>query len=266
MPRILVLSDVHGNLDALNAVLDDARGWDEVLVLGDLVDYGPEPGEVIDALRGLGARIVRGNHDHAVAYGVDCRCGEATHWISVWFREHVTNKLLSREDKAFLAALPEQLLLDLGGLGEALAVHGAPASRLYAYLYPWLREEEACRLLVPSARLTPRGTGECRPRRSLYLVGHTHHQFYRVIGGAVVANPGSAGQPRDGDPRAAYMLIDTDKASITMRRVRYPVENTVRKLKSLEIPSPYIDALTYMLVKARTPPPGMRAGAASDKR
>jgi len=256
LTRILVLSDIHGNLDALEAVLSDARGWDEVLVLGDLVDYGPQPGEVIDTLKGLGARILKGNHDHAVAYGVDCRCGEATHWLSVWFRENITNKLLGREEKRFLAELPEQLVLSLGGLGEAVAVHGAPASKLYAYLYPWLREEEACKLLSFSARLFQGNRGEaCKLSRGLYLVGHTHYQFYRLIGGAVVANPGSVGQPRDGDPRAAYMVIDTEAATITMKRIKYPVDKTVEKLRALSIPSPYIDALIYMLVEARTPPP-----------
>lgn len=75
MTRLLVVSDVHGNIYALEAVVEGVRGWDRIIVLGDLVDYGPRPGEVIDYLREHDALIVRGNHDHAVAYGVDCRWG-----------------------------------------------------------------------------------------------------------------------------------------------------------------------------------------------
>jgi len=71
--RTLIISDLHGNLPALEAVLN-SESYDGVIVLGDLVDYGPFPGEVIDVLRSIEAKIIRGNHDHAVGYGVDCRC------------------------------------------------------------------------------------------------------------------------------------------------------------------------------------------------
>jgi predicted phosphodiesterase len=258
--RVLVLSDIHGNLHALRAVLEAARGWDEVLVLGDLVDYGPRPGEVVDELRGLGARVVRGNHDEAVGYGVDCRCGEATHWLSVWFRENVTLRLVDSGVRRYLASLPLSLELDAGPL-RAVAVHAAPSNPLYAYLYPWLPEGEACRLLRrPSPRLVPRREG-CP--RGLYLVGHTHHQFLRVLGGAVVANPGSVGQPRDGDPRAAYMILDTDTGRVEFGRVEYDVERVIRELEALGVPEPYMGALRYMLVRASVPPRptgGVQAG------
>ncbi len=249
------MSDVHGNLHALRAVLSHAAGWDEILVLGDLVDYGPRPGEVIDELRGLGAKMVRGNHDHAVGYGVDCRCGEATHWLSVWFRENVTLRLLGDGDRRFLASLPLRLPVEAGGLrGEA--VHGAPSNPLYEYLHPWLGEGDLCPRLRPLAALRlggrPAAGGGCP--RGFYLVGHTHHQFLRVAGGAVVVNPGSAGQPRDGDPRAAYALVDTETGSVTLARVEYDVAATVRELEELGVPDPYLSALRYMLLNARVPP------------
>lgn len=255
MARVLVLSDVHGNLEALQAVLSAARGWDEVLVLGDLVDYGPWPGEVIDALRGLGARVVKGNHDHAAAFGVDCRCGEKTHWLSTWFRENITVRLLSRRDLEYLAGLPEKLVLDTP-VGSLAAVHGAPASPLYGYLHPWLGEEAVCAMLRPGARLAPVSRrGGCRPRHSVYLVGHTHYQFLRVVGGSRVVNPGSVGQPRDGDPRAAYAVLDTETGEVVFGRARYDVSRVLRTLEALGIPEPYMCALRVMLLEARVPEP-----------
>ncbi|MEB3805953.1 MAG: metallophosphatase family protein [Desulfurococcales archaeon] len=259
MPRILVLSDIHGNLPALEAVLEAARGWDEVVVLGDLVDYGPWPGEVIDELRGLGASIVRGNHDHAVAYGVDCRCGEATHWLSTWFRSNVTLRLLDKASISFLRSLPTRLETEIAG-ARAVLVHAAPSNPLYTYLHPWLGDDRLCSLLRPGLRLAGGGEGVDCPR-GLYLVGHTHHQFYRTVNGAVVANPGSVGQPRDGDPRAAYMVLDDSTGLIALGRVKYDVGRVLQGLGELGVPEPYLGALKYMLVNARIPP--RRAPAAN---
>ena len=256
--RILVVSDIHGNLPALEAVLDAARGYEEVVVLGDLVDYGPWPGEVIDRIRGLGARVVRGNHDHAVGYGVDCRCGEDTHWLSTWFREHVTIPSLSRGDKEWLAGLPHRL--SLPGDPETTAVHAAPSNPLYAYLYPWLRDQEACRLLSPSIRLASREPRECRAR-GLYLVGHTHYQLLRVVSGARIVNPGSVGQPRDGDPRASYAIVDLETDEATLARVKYDVERVIARVKELRLPKPVEEALIIMFREARVPPARLRLEA-----
>ena len=256
--RVLVASDVHANPPGLRAVLDAAGRWDEVVILGDLVDYGPWPGEAIDLARELGARVVRGNHDQAAAYGVDCRCGERTHWLSTWTRRNITLPSLSRSDLDWLARLPLRLELDLGGpLGRVVAVHAAPRNPLYAYLYPWLGESELCRLLRrPGLRLqAPRGgEGEGCPR-GFYLVGHTHHQFQLTVDGAIVVNPGSAGQPRDGIPAAAYAVIDTVRGTVELGRAPYPPEEVVRGLERLGVPEPYLGALRYMILKARVPPP-----------
>ncbi|WP_269082804.1 metallophosphoesterase family protein [Pyrodictium occultum] len=170
--RVLVVSDIHANLEALRSVVEGVKGWDEVVVLGNLVDYGPWPGETIDYIRSLGARAVRGNHDHAVAYGVDCRCGEDTHWLSTWFRENITMRLLSRNDKAWLAQLPEQLRLDLDGL-EARAVHGAPAAPSTATSIPGL----AARRYAPCSGAAPGwrpGLRAAAPRASTWSATHMY--------------------------------------------------------------------------------------------
>jgi protein phosphatase len=251
MARILLLSDIHGNLPALRTVLNVVDKWDEVLVLGDLVDYGPHPGEVIDEIRRIGARVVRGNHDHAVGYGVDCRCSDETHWLSVWFRENVTLKLLGEGDKQYLAQLP--LKLRIGDTPEILAVHAAPSNPLYEYLHPWLGDDELCAKLSPHMRLYRLSHGNQCPR-GVYLIGHTHHQFLRMVRGTLIINPGSVGQPRDGDNRASYALLDTETGQVVLGRVKYDIDTLLRALEALRIPEPYMSALRHLIVKAEVPP------------
>ncbi|MET1100865.1 MAG: metallophosphoesterase family protein [Pyrodictiaceae archaeon] len=255
--KILVVSDLHGNIYSLRAVLDKARGWDEIIVLGDLVDYGPDPTGVIDLLREHGARMVRGNHDHAVAFGVDCRCGDEVHWLSVWFRENVTMKLVDEHSRRLLAQLPLKINLEADGI-EIYAVHAAPSNPLYEYLYPWLSNNDVCRLLRRKSARLVEGVKSVECPKGFYIIGHTHYQFYRMVDGTLVANPGGTGQPRDGDPRAPYMLVDTDSGGVMLYRVAYDIEKTIRALEDLHIPEPYITALKYMLRYARVPPRSMR--------
>ncbi len=256
MTRLLVVSDVHGNIYALKAVVEEVRGWDRIIVLGDLVDYGPRPGEVIDYLRGHDALIVRGNHDHAVAYGVDCRCGEETHWLSVWFRENITNNVLSKRDKEFLSKLPLRSEIEESDV-KVVLVHASPSNPLYSYLYPWLDDLSVCRMLKPSLRLKGRlkegaSAGDCISG-SIYLVGHTHLQFLRMVKGTLVANPGSVGEPRDGDPRAAYGIFDLERGTISFGRIRYDVDRVIEDLEDLGVPDPYLSALKMMFREGRVP-------------
>jgi len=221
--RIAVLADIHGNYDALKAVLNDVGSADAYIILGDLVDYGPEPEEVVSTIRELRCFAVRGNHDHAVAYNVDCGCGIKTHWVSVTTREIISKKYLSRESIEFLGSLPLRLELYLSNL-RLLLVHAVPSSPLHRYLYPWHDAGLFHKALGIEGGSYP---------FDMVLLAHTHHQFIRVLGNVVVINPGSVGQPRDGDPRAAYAVIDTDSREIYLRRVRYDVESTLRKLRKV---------------------------------
>jgi protein phosphatase len=255
--RILLISDIHGNSVALRAIINKVSSYDDVLFLGDLVDYGPDPGEVIDILKELGAKGVRGNHDHAVAYGADCKCGEALHWLSVWFRENITYNAIDSADKEYLAKLPEKIEMRSVFFENIVAVHGSPSNPLYGYLYPWLNNEEIYNNLEWSFRLR---TTKDKPgaSRTLYLVGHTHYQFLRTVHGSWVINPGSAGQPRDGDPRAAYIIVDLDSGDIIFNRIKYDMDKVIKRLEYIGVKGTYLEALKWLFMRGSIPPEGLR--------
>ncbi len=238
MTRILLISDVHGNYEALKAVLNDAYSlrFDEVVVLGDLVDYGPDPDLVVDEVRSLKPKaIVRGNHDHAVGYGVDCGCGPATHAVSVYTREEISLKKLSSNDVKWLASLPIRATLKALGLEGVLAVHATPAEELHDYLYPWFSDDRVAASLKDF-------------EGPALLVGHTHYQFtVRRLGKYLIVNPGSVGQPRDGDPRAAYAIVDDEATTITLRRVKYDINATTRRLENLIKVREHLELLKKLL-------------------
>lgn len=182
--KTLIVSDLHGNLEALEAITEPR---DELWVLGDLVNYGPNPSEVIDYVRRNASAVVRGNHDHAIGHGVDPRC-------SAPFREMAgavqayTEPVLSDKEKAFLRALPADARRTAGDRQFYLC-HAAPSDPLFRYLPPdspeWPAEVERA------------GAGAVQ-------VGHTHLPFQLDAGDRRVVNPGSAGQPKHGAPRACY--------------------------------------------------------------
>ena len=238
--RYLLLSDIHSNIDALDAVLDDARGvaTDGVLVLGDLVGYGAEPELVVEKVRALAPlAIVRGNHDKVVA-GV--ASDDGFNPLAKTSAE-LTRRALSRESLDYLAALP-QGPLEVDAVVEIC--HGSPFDEDW-YLHQQMDVIEA---LATS-------------RRPVCLFGHTHVPFVAAsetegeldillagdgdgreisVGGGrhYVVNPGSVGQPRDGDPRAAYGVVDTEAMTITLRRVAYPVERARDRILAAGFPRP----------------------------
>lgn len=136
--RLLVISDVHANFEALRRVPED--GYDRVLCLGDLVDYGPSPGPCLRWLRDRGAVVVRGNHDHAVARGIPVRCGAATLAAAEETRQRM-RLLLEHEEMDYLSALPPTTRLDLGGVRFQL-VHAVPTDPLHRY----------CSSAIPTSR------------------------------------------------------------------------------------------------------------------
>jgi len=210
-----VLADIHANYEALKAVLESVKGVDSVVVVGDLVDYGPDPDKVLDIVRSLGAKVVRGNHDEAVGRGVDCRCGPATRELSIYTRANISLKKLGQDDRRYLASLPLRVIIETP-IGRAMVVHATPRDPLYRYIYPWAAPETL--------------DEEFRSEEvDLYIVGHSHYQMLRVHRGIHIVNPGSVGQPRDGDPRAAAAIVSEE--GVEFLRIRYDVERVVKRLR-----------------------------------
>ncbi len=229
--RVLVLSDIHGNLDALNSILERER-YDAVWFLGDLTDYGPEPHLVLDTLRDLKPEVwITGNHDYANAFGVDCKCGEKTHELSVYTRENITQRLLSKDDLNFLKSLPIKREMRVDGRTYYF-VHACPADPLYGYMFDFM----------PECMRNEIG-GEVNV--DYLLFGHTHFSVVGEYKALKYMNPGSVGQPRDGDPRASYGIYENGK--FQLKRIEYPVDRTVEKIKALNLEKKFEDMLVSIL-------------------
>ena len=205
--RTLVLSDIHGNWPALEAVA--AVPHDAVVCLGDIVGYGPQPGECLRWLRASHASIVQGNHDRALADGVPPRCRLDFEWLAA-ATVHIARTQLTDEEVAFLRFVPRGLDLILDGKQVTLS-HGTPEDPLYSYLGP---DRDGWRAALATIDA------------DLVLVGHTHLPFHYQFGDVQILNPGSLGQPKDGDPRAAYAVIEDGVPRL--ERARYPVEHRAR--------------------------------------
>jgi diadenosine tetraphosphatase ApaH/serine/threonine PP2A family protein phosphatase len=246
--RYLVLTDIHANLEALDTCLADARGhtFDRTLVLGDVVGYGPDPNVVVERIRALNpVAMVRGNHDKVAcgleqADGFNAVARSAAHW---------TLEVLTPAHREWLAALPEGPIL----VDDTVEIcHGSPFDE-DAYIFD---ELDAVRALKVATR-------------PLCLFGHTHYPVtfelsadsFDTVGSPPAAqravqlrpgckylmNPGSVGQPRDGDPRAAYAIVDTDTRAVELFRLSYAVEETQGKIVKAGLP----DVLAQRLAVGR---------------
>jgi diadenosine tetraphosphatase ApaH/serine/threonine PP2A family protein phosphatase len=236
--RYLILTDIHANLEALEVCLTDAtrRKYDATLVLGDLVGYGADPNAVVERVQGLKpVAIVRGNHDKVAcgleqAEGFNSVARSAARW---------TLEVLTPEHRTWLANLPT----GPHDVDDVIQIcHGSPFDE-DAYIFD---ELDAVRALKLSTR-------------PLCLFGHTHYPITFELsaegfdsigpsaapvaelkmknGSKYLVNPGSVGQPRDGDARAAWALIDTDESRAEFRRVAYPIEETQAEIRERGLPS-----------------------------
>jgi putative phosphoesterase len=212
-PKIALISDVHGNFEALKAL---PRDYDELWVLGDLVNYGPQPVEVIEFVAKHANVVVRGNHDDAVAFNRDPRCSLAFRQAAEEMRKF-TASVLSDEHKGYLADLPHYRWVRRGRWTFYLC-HAVPSDPLYTYC-----AEDVTRWRKELALV---GT-------DFLCVGHTHLQFTLREGEQFVVNPGSIGQPKGGTPQAAYAIWEN--GSITLRKYEYPVQKTVARLRSTPV-------------------------------
>lgn len=228
--RVLVVSDVHGNWPALQAVASVAH--DAVWCLGDVVGYGPQPAECLRWLRANGATLVQGNHDRSLAEGVPPRCRLDFEGLAASTR-HIARRQLTDEEIAFLGSLPPKREIVLEGRRVVL-MHAAPADPLYHYLGP---DPEAWREAVAGLPA------------DLVLAGHTHQPFHFRLGPVEVVNPGSLGQPKDGDPRAAYAVIED--GAPRLERASYPIERTVEALEAAGLDPAVLGALASLLRTGR---------------
>lgn len=233
--RVLIISDVHANVWALRAVVHDAGPMDYVLCAGDTVSYGPDPRTTLDSLRAHGVIAVRGNHDHAVATGADPKASPAKQPLALAMRDW-TRSQLQPADIAWLARLPLHLTWELAGTRFAVT-HATPRDPLYDYH------------LRPDASAEFIGELTAGIDADVLVVGHTHWPLARAHGSLQVVNPGSVGQPLDGDPRAAYAVWED--GTITLRRAEYDQMPVLAGLGRLPIEPPLREALGSMLRLAR---------------
>lgn len=214
--RILVIADIHANWPALQAIHEN---FDACLMLGDLVDYCLEPGPCIQWVREHATHAVRGNHDHGVAQLVRVQGKNGFKYLTGVTRQ-ITQERITAEDRRLLGSLPVSKRVTLDGV-KFLLVHATPRDPLDEYSFPdaefWSR-----RLVDVDAQVI--------------CVGHTHHPYILEVDGKLVINPGSVGQPRDGDPRAAYAIIDNQR--VELKRVEYPVGDTVHTVLESKLPEP----------------------------
>jgi putative phosphoesterase len=209
--RLLIVSDLHANGAALERVSQEA---DAVVVLGDLVDYGPDPHAAIDWVRRHATYAVRGNHDEAVASNVPTFAGPAlareAEESASWTRDQ-----LDPAELAYLGSLPLKAQFKFGG-ATFLAVHATPADPLHPYFGPDAGEHWQTELSLTDA--------------DWLLVGHTHLPFASRFGSKTVLNPGSVGQPRDGLPLTSYALWED--GDITLVRRPYDIGQVVTRLNA----------------------------------
>lgn len=217
---------MHSNLEALEAVLQAMPRVDRILVLGDIVGYGPDPNAVIERLQSVGARAVMGNHDQAM---LDPS-------LLDWFNPHAaaaarwTREVLTPQSRRFLASLPSYRRI-----GRHRCVHGSPRK---PYIWEYILDElQALEILMQLGR-------------RLCFFGHTHlPRIFTEAGEQVpdssgwiplppsaLVNPGSVGQPRDGNPDAAFALVDLEAPAVRFCRVAYDVATTQAKILRAGLP------------------------------
>ncbi|MDZ7688688.1 MAG: YfcE family phosphodiesterase [Halobacteriales archaeon] len=213
-----IISDVHANLPALEAVLDDMPDVDALVHAGDAVGYNPYPSACVELLRDNDAVCVQGNHDRAVAgdtsFGFHSDAGRAVEW---------TQRHVGDETVEWLDSLPQERETVLGERRIKM-VHGAPGAP-DRYTFP----HDFSPSLLNS--------------EDVLVLGHTHVQAKREYDEGTVVNPGSVGQPRDEDPRAGYALLDEETCEVELRRVEYPVSHVQDKIRRAGLPESLAERL-----------------------
>jgi putative phosphoesterase len=223
--KTIILSDIHANLPALEAVLKEEKHYDVCLFLGDVVDYGPFPSECISFLRREMDFGVIGNHDNALAFNVDCGCrGDFKRYSEETRAWQKT--LVGKDEVTFLRSLQPLNQVTIDGNSLVLA-HASPQGDLYRYLLENDLDEALEGITA-----------------QIVLLGHTHIQFQKHVGNTLVVNPGSVGLARDGG-QACYAILEGGK--VTLKRLPYDVDRTIRALAESPISQESKDGLSRVL-------------------
>jgi putative phosphoesterase len=206
--RILVVADIHGNRSALEALREP---HDLCVCLGDIVDYGPEPAACVDWVREHATHCVRGNHDHGAAQDVVVQGVAGFRYLTAVTRP-LTVAALNPDRRRYLADLPTTRMFSAGGK-RFLMVHATPRDPMDEYA---AADAEFWAPLVAGLHT------------DYLLVGHTHQPYTLRVNGTLVVNPGSVGLSRDGDPRAAYAVIEGD--DVQLKRAEYAPDEMIAKV------------------------------------
>jgi putative phosphoesterase len=229
--RILVVADIHANWPALQAIQEP---YDVCLCLGDLVDYGVDPAPCIDWVRRQAHHAVRGNHDHGAAQNVSV-AGQNGYRYLTRITRPLTRRRLAEDDLRFLAQLPLTRVVTLEETRFFL-VHATPRDPLDEYAPPdpefWAKRLE-------------------HVEADVVCVGHTHQPYVLEVANKLIINPGSVGQPRDGDPRAAYALVED--YNVQLKRVEYPVDATIEAIRQSDLTDADKDVLVEVFRSGNAP-------------
>lgn len=228
--RIGIISDIHGNLPALDAVLADIqpRALDALYCLGDLVGYAAFPNEVIERIRAMNIPTIMGNYDDGVGFDRDeCGCAyrdpverELGDQSLAWTKAHVT-----AENKAFLRALHGEIRFEADGK-RVLLVHGSPR-KMNEYLF-----ED--RPLSSFQRLAASSNAD------VIVFGHTHRPYTRLVDAVLFVNAGSVGKPKDGNWRACYAILEPSAVQpVTFVRLAYDVQTVAAAIRQSDLPDQF---------------------------
>jgi len=224
--KLLILSDIHANWPALQAVVSAEPDYDAVAFCGDVVDYGPNPVACLHWVAENTDYRVRGNHDNALGFDVDCRCLGSFREYSIATREW-HRSLVSDADRQFLRRLPTLSWFEWEGQHVRMA-HATPHGDLFQYLTADRWDEHVKNLTC-----------------DFVLLGHTHVQGMRTFGKLTVVNPGSVGLARDGGGEACYAVFEGGQ--VILKRIPYAVATTIGDLRAAPLPRHVIEGLEAVL-------------------
>ncbi len=213
--KLAIVADIHSNLQALEAVMMEIEraDIDQVVCAGDIVGYGANPNECCRIVRGAVTHAVLGNHEISVLTedrtGMNPEAAEADRW---------TSSALEREPQLFLKSLETGSMFEVGSTRAAM-YHGSIGSAI-EYVFENEINEDIVR----------------RSGGDLLILGHTHVPYVKDFGSTMAVNPGSVGQPRDGDPKASFAVLDTDRRSCIVKRIGYDIDEASNAILAVGLP------------------------------